>query len=336
MKIATFAKCFSLIHIIYSMKLISTVDIPEYPFKLNYADDSFWIGSCFAANIGMMMQSLRFRCCVNPFGALYNPRSIAEGLKFLLSGKRLSEDDLFEWNGLYHSFMFHSEFSKRDKDECLRTMNRSIADAAEVLNRSACLFITFGTSQVFIHSASGGVAGNCHKLPDNKFIRKHLDIDTITTEYKQLIGDLLKSNSRLKTVFSVSPVRYAGEGMHVNQLNKATLLIAVDTIVNTFPDTCFYFPAYELLLDELRDYRFCERDLCHPSEIAIEYIAEKCRSAFIDHELEDVMNRIEKINKAYRHRPMNPDSEEYATFIKNTEKREQALRNELSELRIKN
>jgi hypothetical protein len=309
------------------MKLISTVEIPEYHFKLNYTDYTFWIGSCFAGNIGGMMHSLRFPCCVNPFGALYNPRSIASGLQLLLSGRKLSEDDLFEWNGLYHSFMFHSAFSQRDKAECLRSMNSCIVGATEGLNRSSCLFITFGSSHVFIHTASGALVGNCHKLPHNTFVRKRLTVYEIVVEYESLIKDLLKSNSRLKVVFSVSPVRYAADGMHDNWLSKARLLLAIDAIVNAFPDTCFYFPAYELLLDELRDYRFYDRDLCHPSEIAIEYIAEKYRSAFIAPELETVMSNVEKLNKAYTHRPINTDSEEYALFVENIERRERELMN---------
>ena len=307
------------------MKLTTTVDIPKYPFGLRYSDSAFWIGSCFAAEIGETMRRLRFDCCVNPFGSLYNPLSIVAGLRLLMNETRFSDDDLFRANGLWHSFMFHGAFSRRDRSECLAVVNARLASAAEALRRSKYLFVTFGTAYVFEHKSNRIVVGNCHKLPSGEFVKRKLTVDEIVSEYETLLDELQTNNRNLKTIFSVSPIRHFAEGAHGNALSKATLLLASDKITKKDEKRRFYFPAYEILLDELRDYRFYASDMCHPSETARDYISERFTSAMVSSEAIPAMRDVHKLNLARNHRPLHADGDEYAAFVERVDKLEQEL-----------
>ena len=288
------------------MKFTTPVDISPYPFRLRYSDSTFWTGSCFAAEIGNMMLNLRFDCCVNPFGPLYNPLSIAAALRLLMNNAQFSDGDLFESNGLYHSFMFHGSFSRRDRGECLANINARLASAAEALRRSKYLFLTFGTAYVFQHKPNMAIVGNCHKLPGKEFIKRKLSTGEIVAEYETLLGELQTNNPELKTIFSLSPIRHFAEGAQGNALSKATLLLAIDEITKADADVRFYFPAYEILLDELRDYRFYASDMCHPSQTAIDYISERFISAIVSPEAIPAMREAHKLNQARNHRPLHP------------------------------
>ncbi|MDR2564071.1 MAG: GSCFA domain-containing protein [Prevotellaceae bacterium] len=307
------------------MKLATAVELNKYPFELKYCDPSLWIGSCFAAEIGNIMKSLRFDCCVNPFGPLYNPVSISNGLRMLINRVQLSADDLFPANGLYNSFAFHSSFSRRDTNESLSIMNESLKSAAEILLHSKFLFITFGSAYIFEHQQNKIIAGNCHKLPSSEFVRRRLSVKEIVEEYNILFDELLTINSELKIVLSVSPIRHLADGAHGNALSKSILLLAADEIIRADEKRRFYFPAYEILLDELRDYRFYAADMCHPSDTARDYIFERFSSALISTEAISVMNEVSKFNKARNHRPLHADGDEYADFVKHIDKLEKDL-----------
>jgi hypothetical protein len=307
------------------MKLATTVDIPKYPFGLRYSDSTFWIGSCFAAEIGETMRDLRFDCCVNPFGPLYNPLSMVAGLRLLINGTRFSDDDLFRANGLWHSFMFHGAFSRRDRSECLALVNARLASAAEALRRSKYLFVTFGTAYVFEHKSNNAVVGNCHKLPSAEFVKRKLSVGEIVSEYETLLDELQTNNQDLKTIFSVSPIRHFAEGAHGNALSKAVLLLAADEITKADAGKRFYFPAYEILLDELRDYRFYASDMCHPSETARDYISERFTSTLVSPEATPAMREVHKLNRARNHRPLHTDGDQYAAFVEHVDKLEREL-----------
>jgi hypothetical protein len=272
------------------------------------------------------MKSLKFHCEVNPFGALYNPASISLALNMLLRKDLLPADDLFEFNELWSSFLFHSSFSDIDKSKTLEKMNKQLSVASNTLYTAKYLFITFGTAYVFRLKTSGKIVGNCHKLPSVNFIHECLSVDEIVKQYVDFVNNIAKVLPELKIVFSVSPVRHLKNGAHDNQISKSILILAVDKLINLFPDKCFYFPAFEIVLDELRDYRFYEKDLCHLSEIAIDYVKNVFINSIICEQDRIIMKEIEKLNLARDHRPFNTTTNSYRTFVENTDKKEIELK----------
>jgi hypothetical protein len=300
------------------IKFRTEVELPKFTKKLGYHHQSMMIGSCFAENIGTYLQELCFPIMINPFGILYNPVSIANSLDHIVSGKIFTEQDLFFSNGQYHSFSHHSRFSGSDPVNALAQINTQIAKASSVLNNCHHLFITFGTSWVFQHKTTGAVVSNCHKLPAATFNRYRLSVSQITETWVPLIDRMICLNPDLHLIFTVSPIRHLKDGAHENQLSKSTLLLATDELkVKYGSDVISYFPSYELLLDELRDYRFYAADMTHPSEVAIDFIREKFVSAILDNEAITVSSELEKILPALKHKSLNCNDKSYISFIEN-------------------
>jgi hypothetical protein len=300
------------------IKFRTEVDIPEFKKKMGYRHQSMMIGSCFAENIGTYLQELCFPIMVNPFGILYNPISIANSLEILLSGKNFTQQDLFYSNGLYNSFSHHSRFSGSDLAETLERINTKIAEASGLLKNCHHLFITFGTSWVFKNKTSGAVVSNCHKLPAATFDRYRLSVEQITESWVPLIDVLRRVNPDLHVVFTVSPIRHLKDGVHENQLSKSTLLLAIDALMSKYGNGLIsYFPSYELVIDELRDYRFYAADMTHPSEVAVDFIREKFVAAIMDPEAKNVSAELEKILPGLKHKVMNNSDKGYSSFIEN-------------------
>lgn len=298
------------------IKLRTEVDLQEFKRKMGYRHPSMMIGSCFAENIGNYLQELCFPIQVNPFGILYNPVSIANSLGFLMDEKRFTEQDLFYSNGLYNSFFHHSRFSDPDPVNALKYINLQATEASDVLKNCSHLFITFGTSWVFKNKTSGVVVSNCHKLPASTFEHFRLSVAQITEAWIPLIGQLRSINPQLQIVFTVSPIRHLKDGAHGNQLSKSTLLMAIEELISRFGnDLISYFPSYEIVLDELRDYRFYASDMTHLSEIAVDFIREKFTDAMLDQEAKNISAELEKILPSLKHRPMNNNDSGYVSFI---------------------
>lgn len=298
------------------IKLRTEVDLPEFKKKMGYRHPSMMIGSCFAENIGNYLQELCFPIQVNPFGILYNPVSIANSLGFLMDEKRFTEQDLFYSNGLYNSFFHHSRFSDPDPVNALKCINHQATEASDVLKNCSHLFITFGTSWVFKNKTSGVVVSNCHKLPAATFEHFRLSVAQITEAWIPLIGQLRSINPQLQIVFTVSPIRHLKDGAHENQLSKSTLLMAIEEMISRFgSDLISYFPSYELVLDELRDYRFYASDMTHLSEIAVDFIREKFTDAILDQEAKNISAELGKIIPSLKHRPQNNNDSGYVSFI---------------------
>ena len=266
------------------------------------------LGSCFAENIGKKLIDCGFNVVMNPMGILYNPISIHNALQRIIEGREFTEDELFYHNGLWASFMHHGSFSHSDKSEALRIMNERLHQAHQQLQNATHLIITFGSAEVYEHN--GQVVTNCHKLPSRQFTHRLLSTNEITTPYYSLFP----APYSLLPIFTISPVRYLGEGAHHGQINKATLLLATDQICcETGAD---YFPSYEIMMDELRDYRYYATDMIHPSEVAIDYIFERFTTTYLTEEAIRTAEEIKKIKKSLSHRPLHPDSEEYQKFKK--------------------
>ena len=297
------------------MKLLTPVERPARRPCIDYPHRLMLLGSCFATHIGARLQESRFRCDVNPYGVLYNPLSISTALREMLAGKVYTPDDLYEHQGLWHSPMHHGDFSAASAGDALRKINLRLEQAARQLDGLDFLLLTWGTAWVYEDRETGRVVGNCHKLPEACFRRRRLSVEEIVADTASLLSVMLARNNRLQVVLTVSPIRHVRDGLHDNQLSKATLLLAAEQVWAAFPDRVFYFPAYELLLDELRDYRFYADDLVHPSDLAVRYVWERFIEWCLSPDARRVMAEVEDIRKALAHRPLHPESEEYKRFL---------------------
>jgi hypothetical protein len=275
-------------------------------------------GSCFSENIGDKLLDYRFRANVNPFGILYNPLSISQAIKLLLSGKQpIFENDLVFHNEMYHSLMHHGDFSKTDKNHCLENIFERFSKSSDFIAKTDIFLITFGTAYVYRWKETGEVVGNCHKIPPDKFVRFRLTIDEIVSEWSEIISLIKNKNDKAKFLFTVSPIRHWKDGAHENQVSKSILHLAIDGLQSRFEDV-HYFPAYEILLDELRDYRFFAEDMMHPSSIAISYIWERFSETYFSDKTIGINQEWSHIYRAIHHKPMNPETEAHKKFLEQT------------------
>ena len=287
--------------------------VTPFEQKIDYTQKCLFIGSCFAENIGEMMQKYKLTTLVNPHGVLYNPSSIAAALNRYISNTPLQEQELFYANECWNSWEHHSRLSGINKNECLATINKSISTAHTFIKKAEWLFITFGSAYVYQHNRNGHLVGNCHKVPQKEFTKLLLDTVPIVEEYVQLIQNLKNINPNLKIIFTVSPVRYIRDGITENTLSKARLIEAVHQLVQS-TDNTYYFPAYELIMDDLRDYRFYKADLVHPNEQAIAYVFDKLMHSTLSEETKILYEKVKSIVNATQHKPFNEATEAYKKF----------------------
>jgi lysophospholipase L1-like esterase len=286
------------------------------PFGIAHSAHTLLVGSCFTEHIGARLAACKFRTLTNPFGIVYNPVSIAACLKRLAENARpFGAGELFEHDGLWHSPEHHGRFSKPGMQETLDGLNAALHEAAVFLKKTDRLLLTLGTADVFESQQTGRVVANNHKLPAALFRERRLSVSETTDALAAMLQQLHDLNPGLRIVLSVSPVRHLRGGAVANQRSKATLILACEALVRQF-DFAFYFPAYELLLDDLRDYRFYAADMIHPSETAVEYIWQFFSDTFFDDETKRLNMRIEKIAAAARHRPFKPDTEAHRAFAR--------------------
>jgi hypothetical protein len=284
--------------------------------KITYRSSIMLVGSCFSEHIRNKLNEFKFKTSNNPFGIVYNPLSAKKGLIRLIENKDYSNQDIFNHEGVWHSFDHHSRFSGTNPDECLKVINNQLHTSADFLKNCNFLFITFGTAYVYTLVKNGILVSNCHKLPAKEFNRNRISVDDIIVEYKELLRQLLTFNPNLQIIFTVSPIRHWKDGAHENQLSKSTLLLAIDQLCETYKNV-LYFPSYEIVMDDLRDYRFYEEDMLHPNKVAIDYIWNRFKECFMEPETLSVMKEVEKVVQALKHRPFNPETEQYKSFLKN-------------------
>lgn len=291
------------------------VIVKDYPFRMSHRGSSVFIGSCFTDHIGSKMLESGFSADINPFGVVYNPVSVKKSLEILLETRKFTEKDLHFYNKRWFSFYHHSSFSNADKSACLREINSKIRKASIFLKEASFLFITFGTARIFRLNETGEIVSNCHKLPAAAFSRELLSVEEIVKEYDALIIHLNEINPKLQIIFTVSPVRHWKDGAEGNQVSKSVLQVAVHQLVEKY-NNAFYFPSYEIMMDDLRDYRFYADDMIHISPVAVNYIWEKFKNAFFDQATQKIIHRIENIYKALRHRPFDIHSKAHHDFLK--------------------
>jgi hypothetical protein len=291
----------------------TSIKIEPPKIHITHKDTILFLGSCFSGNIGDRMDSMKFKCMANPFGVLFNPSSIAESVRFLTQEKYFTQNDLMYSGGLWFSLHHHGSFSHPDPEACLNKINEQVKRGAHILKEANIISITFGTSWIYRYKKTGKIVANCHKLPESDFDRLSLSPTEIAEEYSTLIKSLQKAAPELSIIFTISPVRHLRDGMEGNQLSKAILHMAINQILEENVN-CFYFPAFEIMMDDLRDYRFYERDLVHPNEQAVDYIWDCFTKAYMNESTKEVMVDLERLNSSIKHRPLHPGGTEFKSF----------------------
>jgi len=296
------------------MQFRTEINITKALRQIEHYDSIFTIGSCFAKNMGAKLNKHRFNVLSNPFGVLYNPASIYNSLQLLRQDTFPQEELLFH-DGEWHSYYHHSDFSHHEKWVCLDKINSRITAAKSFLKRTHFMIITLGTSYVFSSKETGGIVSNCHKIPAEKFERFFLAPEDSEKYLGKTIRLLQETAPDIHIIFSVSPIRHVKDGLALNQKSKAALLLAVHNFTET-NDNCSYFPSYEIMLDDLRDYRFYEANLTHPNYTAIEYIWQKFNECYFSDKCRKTLQDIHSLLKARSHRPRNEHAPAYQKFIR--------------------
>lgn len=309
------------------MNLTTPITIQPSGITLGYGDMLLLVGSCFTDNIGCHLDMAAFDVLRNPFGILYNPASIAQCLQRCVEDAALTQSDLVQQQGQWHSWLHHSSFSRSTPQETLQACNDALHQAHAFLESCTTLIVTFGTAYIYKLKRDGRVVGNCHKVPQQQFVKQRMQVDDIVSEWQKLIFRLPRNIEKI--IFTVSPIRHWKDGAHENQLSKATLLLAIDRLVgHRAGHAIVYFPSYELMMDELRDYRFYADDLLHPSNLATDIIWQRFLESYADDATQQIAHKAEQLYKMQQHRPFFPDSDEYCTHQAKTA----ALQEELKKL----
>jgi hypothetical protein len=296
------------------MQFRTEITLPVSSLQITYLDGILTTGSCFAEHISSYFKKFRFTSNGNPFGVLYNPASINQLFQSLKQKSKLSRNDLVFHNGEWHSFLFDSYFSDVEASNCLCKMNNAVKETQLFLEKARVVIITYGTSFIYTYKHTGQIVSNCHKLPASEFDYSRLSVHEAKQQIESTLDLIHTVNPDIQVIFTVSPVRHWKNGAIDNQLSKATLLLAIADVL-TSAKKHFYFPSYELLMDDLRDYRFYEGDLLHPNQQAVHYILEKFNKTFIADSARKTMNEIKKIVLARQHRPRNRRTASYAEFL---------------------
>jgi len=289
------------------MNFRTEIQLGEAPFKIGYNHRVLLMGSCFSDNIGDKMKEGRMKVLSNPFGISFNPYSIAQNISRIIEKNPYFESDLRERNSLFFSYDVHSSFSSFDPKKVLDNLNQVLEKTHEELKKSDVLFITFGSAWVYKHTEENKIVSNCHKVPNKYFSKELLSIEAIVGRYVQLLSQLTQFNPRLKVVFTVSPVRHLKDGFIENQRSKAILLEAVHRL-GELNSSCFYFPSYEIVLDDLRDYRFFKKDMLHLNDIGIDYVWEKFTSYYFEKETLDIQLEVQSVHSFMKHQALNDES----------------------------
>ncbi|MBP1630475.1 MAG: hypothetical protein H6Q15_1368 [Bacteroidetes bacterium] len=288
------------------------------------------IGSCFTENIGSKLSENGFNIDINPFGIIYNPISISECIRKVANKDFLNSSDLIKVEGFWKSYSHHGDFRSENQNTCLQIINQRIESSHPILNNSKYLIITLGTAWIYTHIESQRIMGNCHKIPSNCFEKKLLNINEIVEELGQSIK-LFLDNSNLenkKVIITISPIRHWKDGYRENQISKSVLHLATQELCLQ-DNRIEYFPSYEIVMDDLRDYRFYESDMLHPSTLAIDYIWGKFVNTFFNINTIELCKRFEHLNKMKNHRPFNPNTDSYRKHLEKIEQLEKELKKEI-------
>ncbi len=320
------------------MDFMVNIEIKKLPKQITYHDKILLVGSCFTEHIGNSLEELKFSVLQNPNGILFDPYSVSRSLISYIQNKQYSEEDFFQLNEVWHSWQHHSRYSNTSLQEAVRIVNQSQQKAQEFLKQTDWIIITLGSSfsyqlteqaiktAEFSQKPSLGGLGvsNCHRAPAQWFNKHLMTIDEIISVLDNCLRQLFQFNSKLNIIFTVSPVRHIRDGVVDNNRSKARLIESVHYLVNKF-DKLYYFPAYELVIDVLRDYRFYDADLVHPNYAATEFVLEKFAEACIDEDTQKLMGEVKSIVIARKHKAFQPETKAHQQFLESYFKKVKAL-----------
>lgn len=310
------------------MNFTTKIPISKSQKPIDYSSTIMSIGSCFAENMGEKFEYFKFQITINPFGIIFNPVSIEKLITRVVNQEKFTEKDVFFHNEMWHCFEVHSELSNSNKEEFLENLNTILESSNQQITKATHLIFTFGTSWVYRNKLSNKIVANCHKVPQNQFDKEILSVEIIENSIKNTINLIQSINPNCNFIFTISPVRHIKDGFVENQRSKAHLITAIQ---NSQLATCnsIYFPSYEIMMDELRDYRFYADDMLHPSQSAIDYIWVKFFENYVSESEFGLMNQVCEIQRALKHRPFNPNSESHQKFLANLEAKIEQLQQKL-------
>lgn len=292
----------------------TTFDIPKATITVSHSDQIMTIGSCFADNIAQYMQKGRFHIEINPFGILYNPISIAGALELLIDHAPLPQESIVQQGELWHSFLFHGKYAALSEVDLIAALEKRIYFLRKQIKKTTRLVVTLGTANVYIYKATQKIVANCHKIPNSAFDKKRLNSNECVTALSSVFEKLKASIPNIEIVLTISPIRHIRDGMVENQISKSILCVSAAALCEEY-DYVHYFPAYELMMDDLRDYRFYEADLIHPNEQAIAYIWNHFKATFFSESTQKVLDEVHKLWLLQQHRPLFPESMAYQRFM---------------------
>lgn len=295
------------------MKWRTEISTPRIDVEINHGTSIVMIGSCFTDEIGHRLQSQLFDVNINPLGTLFNPDSIADAINDALDNRTFEADELFEVDGTWRTLRRHSRFSLSDRDATLQLLNSSLSETRNQLLNAVFLIVTLGSAIGHRHLPSGNIVANCHKLPAEQFVVEKLSVADITLQWGKLLHKLFELNPKLNVIFTVSPVRHIGYGLERDRLSKSTLIVAVHDLLN---ERIKYFPSYEIVVDDLRDYRWYADDLVHPSTQAVEYVYDIFRQSVMTPATIAQADRWGKLTRRLEHRHSSLEGE--TAFLEDT------------------
>ena len=305
------------------MDFRTIVPISKATESITYYTSIVSLGSCFAVNMAQKFAYYKFPITVNPFGVLFHPLAIENILQHTIENSPYTAEDFFLHNELWHSFDFHSDMSHPSLKEAIQLANSQQIQLQQALQEASFCFITLGTAWVYIYNSIDTIIANCHKLPSQPFSTRLLSVEEISESLSHITALLKQFNPSITVVFTISPVRHIKDGFFENQVSKSQLFAALYPLITD--NKSLYFPAYELLLDELRDYRFYANDMVHPSEMAINYIWERLVATYIETATQADMKQVDSIQKGLSHRPFNPETESHQQFLAQLQQKMEAF-----------
>lgn len=297
------------------MQWFTEFEIPKSPFPISHQSKILSMGSCFAQSMGTRMNIHKFNISINPFGTIFHPLALHNLLDMALEKRAINENQILEREGMYFHFSAHSDLVGTSQKELIEKFNQKIETTSSYLKSGSHLILTFGTAWIYEHQDFGPVA-NCHKQPQGIFKKRLSDLEEMKRAFLEFFKKLTVANPGLKIILTVSPVRHIKDGIPENQLSKSMLRVLCHQLEEEF-DSIAYFPSYEIMMDELRDYRFYKEDRIHPTEEAENHIWKKWMKTYFSSETQQKVNAIAKIQQELAHRPLNPNSESHRKFLQN-------------------
>jgi hypothetical protein len=296
------------------MQFRTSIPIPTSNYLVDYNSKIMSLGSCFAVNMAEKLDYFKFQNSCNPIGILFHPLAIQKLIDFVVSGKQFGENDIFFHNERWHCFDVHSDLSNSNKEELLESLNAIIKSTNERLNESTHIIITYGTSWVYREIGSDSIVANCHKVPQKQFKKELLSAKEIEESIENTVKLIQSVNRNCNIIFTVSPIRHIKDGFVENQWSKANIISALHKTFDFRLSTVSYFPSYEIMMDELRDYRFYAEDMLHPNQMAIDYIWKRFKETTISETAFGTMDEVLTVQKSLSHKPFNPKSESHLKF----------------------